>query len=312
MAYPFENRQIDANIRTLDLFSPPKMEDKYLAVRFRYKGVAWNGAVPIKAKYQGTDVPLTLEDVEAWVKECYAALDPANYQSWRSEQEEYWKASGSEDTQLVFDELNGTSATTQWLCRKCGPVPGVNPQPGARIKSLRQKGYFIASRVLYCSACGSKQHHDLLIRLPRHAANNQKRSTISRALRENILRVLPNVDCLTEERLEKGACVIDHKFPSSRWVNGETINDVSMTDEQIRAKFQILSNQSNLHKERYCQRCVLEGIRGSFFGIAWYYEGDAKWRGTSKADEAGCVGCPWYDLRTWKEEFNRRLDGLGE
>lgn len=81
-----------------------------------------------------------------------------------------------------------------------------------------------------------------------------------------------------------------------------------MSEDEIRAKFQILSNQTNLQKERYCQRCVLEGIRGNFFGIEWYYEGDKMWRGTSKADENGCIGCPWYDLSRWKAEFNLHLN----
>lgn len=80
-----------------------------------------------------------------------------------------------------------------------------------------------------------------------------------------------------------------------------------MSVEDIQKKFQLLTNQTNLQKERYCQRCVTEGVRGDFFGIEWYYEGDKNWRGTSKADENGCVGCPWYDLHKWKDEFNKHL-----
>lgn len=36
------------------------------------------------------------------------------------------------------------------------------------------------------------------------------------------------------------------------------------------------------------------------FGIKWFYEGDEQWRGSSKADENGCIGCCWYDLIEWK------------
>ena len=102
--------------------------------------------------------------------------------------------------------------------------------------------------------------------------------------------------------------VIDHKFPSSRWVNGETINETDMPEEEIKKKFQLLTNQTNLQKERYCKKCVSDGIRGDFFGIKWFYEGDEKWRGSSKADEKGCVGCCWYDLMEWKKRFNDYLE----
>lgn len=101
--------------------------------------------------------------------------------------------------------------------------------------------------------------------------------------------------------------VIDHKFPSSRWVNGETINETTMPVSKIKSKFQILTNQTNLQKERYCKRCVSTGKRGDFFGIEWYYEGNAQWQGTSKADENGCIGCCWYDMAEWKSRFNRFL-----
>jgi hypothetical protein len=37
-------------------------------------------------------------------------------------------------------------------------------------------------------------------------------------------------------------------------------------------------------------------FEGDFFGIEWFYEGDATWQGTSKADENGCIGCCRYDL----------------
>lgn len=311
MPYPFENKQITKDIKANGLFPIEKMEDIYLSVRFKYEGVVWNGAVPIKAKYQGINIPLMEEDVVDWVKICYSALDPAEFKLWQAEQEQFWQNRKSEDTQLVFDALNVSDNTTKWLCRKCGSVPKVNPQPGARIRSLKQMGYHIATMKMECSSCGKKQYFDLLIRLQRHAADNQKRFTISKALRARILDTLPNVDCAFGSPLDKKACIIDHKYPSSRWVNGETVNHIAMTEDEIRDKFQVLSNQTNLHKERYCQRCVKEGIRGDFFGIKWYSQGDTQWQGSSKADENGCVGCPWYDIERWKVGFNKHLEEAG-
>ena len=308
MAYPFENKTINQNIKILNLFHIDKMEDIFLQVRFKYPRNVWNGAIPILAKYQGINIPLTSEDIEEWVVNCYDALDPSKYRQWQLIQDSFWNHRNSEDTKLVFDALNGNDDTTKWLCRKCGPVPQVNPQPGARIRSLKQMGYVIATMKLECQTCGNKQYFDILVRLPRKAADNQKRFTISNALRKKILTTLPNIDSCFDAPLDEKACIIDHKFPSSRWVNGETINETDMPDYAIRSKFQILSNQTNLQKERYCQRCVLEGKRGDFFGIKWYYEGNENWEGTSKADEKGCIGCPWYDLKKWKNEFNKHIN----
>ena len=307
MPHSFENKQLNSKIKINGLLHIARMEDVYLSVRFKYQSVVWNGAVPIIAKYQGVNIPLEKEDVIDWVQTCYESLNPANYQVWQNQQETFWQGKSSEDTKLVFDALNGTENTTRWLCRKCGPVPAVNPQPASRIRNLKQMGYHIATIQSECSSCGSKQYFDLLIRLPRHAADNQRRFSISKALRNRILEILPNVDCVFETPLDEKACIIDHKFPSSRWVNGETVNHTNMPENEIRSKFQILSNQTNLQKERYCQRCVIEGKRGDFFGIEWYYSGGDKWEGTSKADENGCIGCPWYDVHKWKEEFNKHL-----
>ena len=304
-AYPFENIRINANVRTGELFQIHGMQDYYLSVTFRYTGKTWNGCVPIKSKYQGTDVPLTLDDVKKWVLNCYTELDPGKNNLWQNSQRQFWENRQAYDTQAVFDALNGQDSLTKWQCRKCGPVPESNPQPAARIKALKQMGYYIATLKRDCATCGGKQFFDLLIRLPRHAADNEKRFSISISLQNRIKSVLPLKDaCFDTPQTE---LIIDHKFPSSRWVNGETVNETTMPDDEIKHKFQLLTNQTNLQKERYCKRCVSTGKRGDFFGIKWYYQGNEHWEGTSKADENGCIGCCWYDLELWKEKFNEYL-----
>ena len=307
MAYSFENKKINSDIKTGEYFKLHGMEDYYLLVTFRYPSRTWNGCVPIKAKYQGIDIPLNKEDVFDWVSKCYSELDPGKNTLWQDEQRRYWGEKEAYDTQAVFDALNGAETLTKWQCRKCGPVPQANPQAGARIKTLRQFGYYIATMKRVCPTCGGMQFFDLLVRLPRRAADNEKRFAISKKLQRRIKTVLPLKDVCFDFSHPAAELIIDHKFPSSRWVKGETINEDSMSDDDIKMKFQLLTNQTNLQKERYCKRCVIEGKRGDFFGIQWYYEGDEKWAGTSKADENGCVGCCWYDLEVWKEKFNKYL-----
>jgi len=305
--YPFENKRISTNVTTGDLFKIDKMTDHYIGVTFRYHAKVWNGAVPIISKYQGVDIPLTQEDVTVWLEHCYTELDPAKNRIWQGVQRAYWENKTSYDTQAVFDALNGDEDMARWLCRKCGPVPVSNPQPAARIKTLKQSGFFIVTRKMSCATCGGNQFFDLLIRLPRQAADNERRSSISISLQRKIKKTLPLIDVCFDRPHQASELVIDHKFPSSRWVQGETVNHTSMSEDEIRNKFQLLTNQTNLQKERYCNRCILTGKRGDFFGIEWYYDGDENWRGSSKADEKGCIGCCWYDLECWRIKFNEYL-----
>ena len=312
MSYEFENRRINANIKTGEIFQIYGMEDYYLGVTFRYPAKVWNGCVPIRSKYQGTDIPLTKEDVTSWVEECYIELDPGKNGVWQNSQRQFWENKQAFDTQAVFDALNGTDVMTKWQCRKCGPVPKANPQAGARIKRLRQDGYYIATMKMDCPTCGKKTFFDLLVRLPRKAADNEKRFSLSVGLQNRIKTVLPLKDVCFDDPKPPSESYIDHKFPSSRWVNGETVNETTMSDDEIRDKFQLLTNQTNQQKERYCKRCVTTGIRGDFFGIQWFYEGDEHWRGNSKADENGCKGCCWYDLAEWKKKFNEYMNNKGK
>lgn len=310
MSHPFENHKFSPRARTLTMFQIHGMEDYYLGVVFQYSRTIWNGCVPLVSKYQGVEIPLTMEDVEEWVLKCYSILEPSNNSSWQTLQREFWAKTAAAETENVFNALNGNGSiesVTQWLCRKCGPVPKCNPQPAARIKKLKQMGYFIGTQKMQCPSCGTATFFDILIRLPRHAADNERRYSISIRLQKRIKNLLDNYDVCFDETRPPSELIIDHKFPSSRWVQGETVNEPDMPDDQIREKFQLLTNQANLQKERYCKRCVIRGIRGDYFGIKWFYKGDDHWRGTSKADESGCEGCCWYDMAEWKRRFAEKL-----
>ena len=84
-----------------------------------------------------------------------------------------------------------------------------------------------------CGTCGGKQFFDLLIRLPRNPADNEKRFSISVSLQNKIKTVLPLKDACFDSPQAAPELIIDHKFPSSRWVNGETVNETSMSEDEI-------------------------------------------------------------------------------
>ena len=175
MTYPFENKKLGSKIKINNLFRVEKMEDIFLTVRFKYGRDDWNGAIPIFAKYQGIAIPLTEDDIYEWVNNCYSKLAPSNYSLWKQEQETFWDSNNSNDTHIVFDALVGNEGLPVWRCRKCGPVPQSNPQSASRIRYLKMLGYTIATDKKVCPSCGKTEYFDLLIPLPRQAANNQKR-----------------------------------------------------------------------------------------------------------------------------------------
>lgn len=84
-----------------------------------------------------------------------------------------------------------------------------------------------------------------------------------------------------------------------------------MSDEEIRAKFQLMTNQRNQQKREVCRTCFQTGKRGVIFGIPYFYAGGPEWDERipqkGKAAEEGCIGCPWYDIELWRQELLRHI-----
>ena len=104
-------------------------------------------------------------------------------------------------------------------------------------------------------------------------------------------------------------CLPDHKFSEIRWdENTKAENPDTMTDDEIRSKFQLLTNQRNQQKREVCRTCFQTGNRGVIYGIPFYSKGNEHWDNTIPQDaEKGCIGCPWYDIAEWKKQLLKRL-----
>ena len=126
------------------------------------------------------------------------------------------------------------------------------------------------------------------------------------------LRLLKERNAFEARVTAKKALIPDHKFSEVRWdEETKAENSMEMTDAQIIQKFQLLDNQRNQQKREICRRCFQEGIRGTIYGIKYFYEGDEHWDETipkvGKAAEKGCKGCPWYDIELWRKMLNKEL-----
>lgn len=308
MSYSYENKKIDSYISTANEFNVSKTTDYFLDIIYKYPSGRWKGCIPLVARYQNFNVVRTEATIQEYAKRCYQLLHPSNNQSWQDAQRKFWDSKNSIDTEAVFNALNNSGDITIWQCRKCGPVASANPQPASRIRELKKFGYFIATKRQYCPNCGSSQYFDILIRLPRiDGAEVTKRYGLSVELDRKIKSVLTLKDACSGQSYSNNELIIDHKFPSARWINGETKNFNEMSDAEIQEKFQLLTNQNNLLKAKYCDRCVQSGKRGEFFGIKWYYAGNETWNG-SASEENGCIGCCWYDTKLWKATLNESLN----
>jgi len=278
------------------------MSDRFIEVTFDYDTYKWDGVLPLKGKYQGYEI--SVEDLEINIEQYYNSLHPDTATEWKTEaRKKFLKAP---DTIQVFDAL----CTGKWECRKCGPVPKVNSQPPARIRDIKKKGFFIATRRQVCKQCNKNAHHDILIMtdINPEILKPEFRKPISQKLSKKIVSLLKRTECVFEKTKTQSELVIDHKFPSQRWDKPESDNNDNMLENEIKNKFQLLDNQTNLLKSRECDRCIFENKRGVFMGIKWYYKGNEEWAGSSFSDEKGCIGCPWYDVKKWKEELLKKIN----
>ena len=281
------NKQLTVENREYELvekFIAEKTSDHFWELKLLYGTKEWNGAIPVKLRYQGYDA--SSKDIYEIVEHFHSQLDFKIRENWKKEALKKWNDQNSQ-TYKVFEAL----LSGEWECRVCGPVPKVNPQAASRIRDIKKKGFIIASKRRSCRVCNKTQMHDLLVmaNLPDTVANPELRKPIPVELANKIIKVLESKECVFDQVRTRTELIIDHKFPSQRWSEPESDN-----------------KQTNMLKSRECDKCVKEGSRGQFMGIHWYYTGNEFWA-KDFADPDGCKGCPWYDVHYWKQKLVEKL-----
>lgn len=188
----------------------------------------------------------------------------------------------------------------KWTCGYCGSNSN---QPAATFRELKKRGYKFEEptpgrwgKEMWCPECSAYRTHYKLLALepvlPEH-----ERCPIDKRSRERVLTLLGGRDAFTGGSISSVA-EIDHKTP---WTRMEGDLDIrSLSDEQIRQHFQLLTREHNLLKDRMCGRCKAENIRPPFLGIKFWYSGTENYCGS-------CYGCGWYDGVRWREELNKKL-----
>lgn len=298
--------------KNIELFSGrflnTKASEQYVHVIFNYPDVQkkWDGWVPVE--YRRTGVNIHEEDHGAlaeYLNSIYEQMHPQKYEIWKGKQDKFWSTRKAVETKEIFNILSDG----EWHCRNCEIT---NPNFARRIQDIKEMGYTLSTHVNYkCPVClNNRSTRLILLPIDRVELAGNGYETWSPALRNRIIKVLGGVD-VYEDTTNKH-CLPDHKFSEIRWdANTKAENPDTMSDADIKAKFQLLSNQRNQQKREACRKCFQTGQRGIIYGIPFFYAGGTMWdvsipkRG--KEAEKGCEGCPWYDIAEWRQQLIKKL-----
>lgn len=218
-------------------------------------------------------------------------------------------------TQLkVFDLLSDQ----KWHCREHEgkAVASAQYAGGGGIQGLQRgnqqrAGLVIETESNYCEVCRRKAKWD---RWTGEIKSANSAANIPKSLAQRILEVYSYTDVIEQRKRAAHELVIDHRFPMERWGDNEPPHLTSMSDVEIKKKFQLLkkdtSGNHNLLKSRSCERCIKTGKRGTPFGIRFWYQEGEDWPSIHRRGaeaEKGCVGCGWYDFEAWRNALNLKL-----
>lgn len=190
----------------------------------------------------------------------------------------------------------------EWVCSSC--ATDYSDRPAAVFKLLRNKGYKFEEtsngkygKKMFCPICGeTKTHYKLLLDDPNFDETINS-NIFSQKQYIRVQNILNNVEAYNLWKATSKP-QIDKKIPVIREQDVEDISTLS--DEEIKNRYQLLTQEHVALKNKACNHCVKYGIRPPFMGKKFYYLGDDIYRGT-------CEGCGWYDGIKWTEELNKLI-----
>ena len=303
-----------------------KAAEEYIEVKFPFEDTTWELRIPIVYRrsglylqYPGKDKIDEQENIDArnmlydYLNKVGKSIpkDDESLAAWKAEQLTWWENEKANATVTVAFFKGMVEATGKWVCTHCLEPDNTNPQ--RRIQDIKDIGYTVATKTKYiCEKCNRERTHVMMLPIQRDGVGNGYEQW-SPKLRARIIKVLGGRDVYDGKKNKH--ILPDHKFPEIRWdKNVKAKNPDDMSDEAIKEKFQLLTNQHNEEKREACRKCWLEGKRPFPFGVKYYYQGSEKWEGPRQGKEAedGCKGCCWYDFAEWRKQVNKTLKASKE
>lgn len=288
----------EAHIIVSEFIENNKASEAYVRTTFiQDDGFRWDSVVPYVDRRAGLNIK-TEKELAEYLISIRPYFRKEAMLEWK-EREMINRRVGGPVTTLFFNALLSFKEEFENL--------PANPNPARRIQDIKDAGYTLAS---VPRGNGLKGYNRILLPLPLHTEMGYE--TFTPQFKARVVRLLKERNAYEARVTAKKALIPDHKFSEVRW-DDETKaeNPMSMTDEEIIEKFQLLDNQRNQQKREICRRCFQEGIRGSIYGIKYFYRGDETWNPSiptkGKAAESGCIGCPWYDIEEWRKRLNEMI-----
>lgn len=189
----------------------------------------------------------------------------------------------------------------KWHCAR-QELPGT--QPAKAIQIIRQNGFEIENKTIYCGRCKEKTVHRRMVSLEKERVFT--RSKLPARLKKRVKEYYQNTEAITlRTDFTPNMLEVDHRFPQVRWGGQEPENPVNMSNIEIEKRFMLLTKANNLWKSRYCEKCYRTRIRGIFPGISFFYQGSKNWdKHIDPHNPKGCEGCFWYNPDKWRKALN--------
>ncbi len=294
-----QNYLANDGIEVYTILENNKASEVYVKTKFiQANGFEWVTYVPFVDRRAGLDIKTEIELAD-YLKSLKQYFTLQAMEQWKKAELERGLIRGNV-TPLFFNILLSFK-------EECDNFPQ-NPNPARRIQDIKDAGYTLAS---IPRPNGSKGYNRILLPIPLHTEMGYESFTPE--FKNRVIRLLRKRNAFEAKATTKKALIPDHKFSEVRW-DDETKaeNSMDMTDDEITQKFQLLDNQRNQQKREVCRKCYQEGIRGTIYGIKYFYKGNEKWDPSipekGKSAEKGCEGCAWYDIEKWRTMLNNELN----
>lgn len=199
-----------------------------------------------------------------------------------------------------------TMSDCKWHCSKCELLSGQaktwqvwRQEKGIQLDQDESGNWY---KMILCPNCGIKTVHRKLKSTEIVTENLKARTGIPAKVAKRAKELFGCVDEYSMRTEAAKVLEIDHRTPQVRWTTNEDDNS-NLTDEQIKAKFMLLTSPNNLLKSRVCEECVKTNKRGKGYKeIEFWYVGDENY-----SDDIGCVGCFWHNPSEWRKELNKKI-----
>lgn len=306
-----------ANITVLEFLNNTKASEYYIRTKFvQNDGFSWTTIVPYIYRRTGLELK-SEEDIANYLKSIKKYFTKDWMDSWVEKEKTEClndiKNREKKNKDRVAQGKKVNEIVTPYVllplfdlkeCNNKTELPS-NPNLQRRLQDLKDSGYTIPI-VQY----RGEKTTSTLLPFPKHKEMGYE--TFTKQFKARVIRLLKQRNAFEARVTSAKSLIPDHKFSEVRW-DDETKaeNSMEMTDGQIIEKFQLLDNQRNQQKREVCRKCFQEGIRGTIYGIKYFYEGTEQWDpqipNVGKAAEKGCRGCPWYDIELWREKINKKV-----